>query len=194
MGLDDEYSNGNGSLMRILPLSLYVLGKPEEDIIKRSFEISKLTHAHIRSCLCCGYFSLLVNALFTGKSLDDSMEYASGSIIPFIPEEEKDNFERIVSGKVIKLPVNKISSSGYVISTLEAALWCCYNTGSYKEAVLKAVNLGKDTDTVGAVTGALAGLIYGYDDIPENWIEQLARLGEIKDLSNNFITLIMKER
>ena len=193
VGFDDEYSNGNGSLMRILPLSLYVLGKPKSEIVSKSFEVSKLTHAHIRSCLCCGYFSLLINGLYSGKSLSESMQYASDNISSYIPEDELNDFDRILSGKIVKLPMKKLSSSGYVISTLEAALWCCYNTGCYKEAVLKAVNLGNDTDTVGAVTGAIAGLMYGYESIPKDWIKKLALVDDIRDLSDSFITLILKD-
>ena len=76
----------------------------------------------------------------------------------------------------------KIFSSGYVIHTLEASVWCLLNTKSYKEAVLKAVNMGEDTDTVGAVTGGLAGMFYGLESIPGDWIESIAKLDEIKEL------------
>lgn len=68
-----------------------------------------------------------------------------------------------------------ISSSGYVLSSLEASLWCLLTTESYKEAVLEAVNLGSDTDTVGAIIGSMAGIYYGYDTIPREWIEELQR-------------------
>ena len=75
-----------------------------------------------------------------------------------------------------------IHSGGYVIHTLEASLWCFLNTGNYAEAVLKAVNLGGDSDTTGAVTGGLAGLFYGWQTIPEEWLAVLARRTEIEDL------------
>lgn len=71
-----------------------------------------------------------------------------------------------------------------MIDTLEASLWCIFNTSSFKDAVLKAVNLGDDTDTVGAITGGLAGIIYGNDSIPSEWIDVLARKDDIIELAN----------
>ncbi len=71
------------------------------------------------------------------------------------------------------LPVREIRCGGYVVDTLEAALWCLLNTDNYKECVLKAVNLGSDTDTTATVAGGLAGLYYGFDEIPQDWIEKL---------------------
>ena len=77
----------------------------------------------------------------------------------------------------------QIFSSGYVLHTLEASIWCLLTTGNYKEAILKAVNLGEDTDTTGAVTGGLAGLLYGHENIPEDWINQIARRNDITELA-----------
>jgi ADP-ribosylglycohydrolase len=76
-----------------------------------------------------------------------------------------------------------IFSSGYVLHTLEASIWCLLTTNNYKAAVLKAVNLGEDTDTTAAVTGGLAGLLHGIDNIPSNWIKQIARKDEIENLA-----------
>ena len=84
----------------------------------------------------------------------------------------------------IKFLKADIFSSGYVLHTLEASIWCLLTTDNYKDATLKAVNLGLDTDTTGAVTGGLAGLLYGFNNIPDNWVIQLARKNEIEILSN----------
>ena len=81
-----------------------------------------------------------------------------------------------------KLPEIEINSSGYVVDTLEAAIWCLLNSDSYKECVLKAVNLGNDTDTVGAVVGGLAGIYYGSDNIPKEWLEVLSKRDYIEAL------------
>ena len=80
------------------------------------------------------------------------------------------------------LPKEAIKSGGYVVDTLEAALWCLLNSNSYEKCVLKAVNLGEDTDTVAAVAGGLAGIYYGYGAIPEKWIKQIARLDYVKEI------------
>ena len=84
------------------------------------------------------------------------------------------------------MPEAEIKSSGYVVDTLEAALWSLLNTDSYKDCVLKAVNFGEDTDTVAAVAGGLAGMFYGVDSIPKDWLQQLARLDYIKGLCEKF--------
>ena len=79
--------------------------------------------------------------------------------------------------------MEKISADGYVLHTLEAGIWCLLTTNTYKEAVLKAVNLGEDTDTTAAVTGGLAGLLYGYKNIPVKWINQISRSDDIEELA-----------
>ena len=100
----------------------------------------------------------------------------------------KSNHFQYVLDEVLKNDIHKqtadeIQSSGYVLHTLEASIWCLLTTDNYKEAVLKAVNLGADTDTTGAVTGGLAGLLYGLDNIPTNWINQIARKDDIENLA-----------
>ena len=100
-----------------------------------------------------------------------------------INPEEISLFDRLLKQNIHELTEENIFSSGYVLHTLEASIWCLLTTDNYKNAVLKAVNLGEDTDTTGAVTGGLAGLLYGLDSIPKNWIKQIARNGEIKNLA-----------
>ena len=103
-----------------------------------------------------------------------------------INSEEVKLFDRLLKEDIRDLPEGQIHSSGYVLHTLEASIWCLLTTDTYKDAVLKAVNLGLDTDTTGAVTGGLAGLLYGFDQIPVNWVTQLARREDIEDLVTRF--------
>ncbi len=77
---------------------------------------------------------------------------------------------------------NKIKSTGYVVATLEAAVWCLLNTDSFRDCLIKAVNLGNDADTVGAVAGGLAGLFFGYDQIPEEWLSAIQRRDWIEEM------------
>jgi ADP-ribosyl-[dinitrogen reductase] hydrolase len=100
--------------------------------------------------------------LLKGKSLETILDELECSA----------TFSRLKNLK--KIDRDSIQSGGYVVHTLEASLWCILNTATYSSAVLTAVNLGDDTDTTAAVTGALAGLIYGYEDIPKEWIDKLA--------------------
>lgn len=103
---------------------------------------------------------------------------------------EIPHFSRVFSGEIDKLPLEDIRSSGYVIDTLEASLWCLLNTSNYAEAVLKAVNLGGDTDTTAAVTGGLAGIYYGVENIPSEWISQIARKQDIINLAERLLRCV----
>jgi len=96
----------------------------------------------------------------------------------------------VLSGDIQNFPENDIESSGYVMHSLEASLWCLLNSNSYKETVLKAVNLGHDTDTTGAIAGGLAGLAYGLEDIPKMWVQRLARVDDIEHLCERFAEVI----
>jgi ADP-ribosylglycohydrolase len=96
---------------------------------------------------------------------------------------EINHFSRVLDGKIGELALEDLHSSGYVIHSLEASLWCLLNSSSYPETVLAAVNLGGDTDTTGAITGGLAGIYYGFDHIPPDWIQQIARKQDVIDLA-----------
>lgn len=162
--------NGNGSLMRILPLA-YVECTDEEIA-----NVSALTHAHPISVTACIIYITIAKNLLNGVSLEKAIEYGH-------KYTDLKQFDRLHNLK--ELSRDEIKSTGYVVDTLEAALWCLLNTDNYKECVLTAVNLGNDTDTVAAVAGGLAGIIYGVGGekgIPEEWIRQLAGKTHIEDL------------
>ena len=93
-------------------------------------------------------------------------------------------FQDLIPHSVEAASAADIQSSGYVVDTLEAAVWCFLNTDNYKDCVLKAVNLGEDTDTVGAVAGGLAGLYYGLEEIPEEWLNFLPKKEWIIELAS----------
>lgn len=182
-----ERDNGNGSLMRIAPLTFYMFGimKPEERF--RIVEaVSSLTHAHEWSVAACYIYIEMLNKLRLGRKKKAAYaelqeDFRNG--VPFIGKETLAKFDRILSADISALPETEIRSGGFVIDTLEAALWCFLTTGNYKDAVLKAVNLGDDADTTGAVTGALAGLAYGLDSIPQEWLDQLAGYEEVRRIA-----------
>lgn len=182
-GGKDEHSNGNGSLMRILPLAYYHKNLDFSQLIERVHNVSSITHAHLRCQIACGiYISIAVCLLNDSdpksaylQGIQNAREIYSQDVYA----KERPHFERVFSGDISSLPEESINSNGYVINTLEAALWCFLNTSSYREAVLKAVNLGGDTDTTAAVTGGLAGIYYGVNNIPQEWIDQIARKDDI---------------
>ena len=92
----------------------------------------------------------------------------------------------MLNPEFVNLNVSQIKSSGYVVDTLEASIWCILNTTSYEEAVLKAINLGEDTDTIGAITGSLAGIIYGSERIPQRWTSKLKNKEYLTNLIDNY--------
>jgi ADP-ribosyl-[dinitrogen reductase] hydrolase len=187
-GGKDERSNGNGSLMRILPLLFHIKdidNKLERFKIIR--DVSSITHAHIRSVLSCYYYLEFADLLCKDLKPQKSYKAANKSFKDLvklldIDSFETDKFKKLINNNISKLKEPDIQSSGYVIHTLEASVWCILTTNSYSEAVLKSVNLGDDTDTTAAVTGGLAGIIYTTDSIPENWLNQIARLSDIEDV------------
>jgi ADP-ribosylglycohydrolase len=188
----DETDNGNGSLMRILPLLFYLLDKPIIERYEITKKVSSITHGHIRSVIACFYFLEFANQILVGKDKFEiyknlQTEISNHLIRLTINPTEIALFDRLLKSEIAKLNENEIQSSGYVLHTLEASIWCLLTTNNYKEAVLKAVNLGNDTDTTGAVTGGLAGLLYGFENIPKNWIEQIARKDDIENLSKRLI-------
>lgn len=183
-GKDDEYSNGNGSLMRILPLLFFIHNKPIEERFKYTTEVSHITHRHIRSVIACFYYLEFARYIMQGKNKTEIYTLLQQEIPAFlqqnnVPDTEIAHYNRLLKEDIALLHEEKIRSSGYVVDTLEASIWAFRTTENYKDAVLKAVNLGDDTDTIGSVTGGLAGLYYGIESIPAHWIAQLARKDEI---------------
>lgn len=188
----DETDNGNGSLMRILPLLFYLLDKPISERYDITKKVSSITHGHIRSVISCFYYLEFAKQIVEGKKKFEiyrnlQSEVTNHLTLLSINPKEIELFDRLLKSDIHKLDEDQIHSSGYVLHTLEASIWCLLTTESYKEAVLRAVNLGSDTDTTGAVTGGLAGLLYGFENIPSNWIEQIARKDDIENLAERLI-------
>lgn len=200
-------ANGNGALMRILPLVCYLYHKPVAEQYQIVQEVSALTHPHIRSVLCCFLYLRIAERLIDKVGLTEAVRESQKEVKDFIESELSNGLDsqhtRIATPQHHKLIDSEdleqlyrllnnnmsqgtadpdaweqddyIRSDGYVISSLEAALWCLLNSSNYKETVLKAVNLGDDTDTVAAIAGGLAALHYGYDSIPREWIRSLKK-------------------
>lgn len=146
-GCAGEFSNGNGSLMRIIPLA-YV--NATNDDIRA---VSAITHAHETAMNACVEYVAIARELESGRNPIDVIK-------DYQPE-------------VISMERREVSSSGYVLDSLTASLWCLTHTDTYEDAIIQAVSLGDDSDTTAAITGALAGIVYGYDAIPARWIRKL---------------------
>jgi ADP-ribosylglycohydrolase len=183
----EEMDNGNGSLMRILPLVIYTKDLSIEERFLWTKKVSSLTHAHIRSVMACFYYLEFAKKIIEGQDKWQAYKELQFELINYFEGKsinplETNKLHRLLKEDISKNMEETIRSSGYVIDTLEASIWCLLTSNTYEEAVLKAVNLGGDTDTTGAVTGGLAALIYGFDTIPEEWLEVVARKEDIINL------------
>jgi ADP-ribosylglycohydrolase len=191
-GSKDDYSNGNGSLMRIAPLAFFIRNQPITKRWEMVKEVSSITHAHIRAIIGCFIYVEYILQLLSGKDKLNaylSMRYEVNRFFDtqaVASESEILRYHNLLTDNILDLVENEIRGSGYVVACLEAALWCFLKNDNYQSAVLQAVNLGEDTDTTATVTGALAGLYYGLAQIPSNWLNQLARKNDIEALVEKF--------
>ena len=196
-GGTSEYDNGNGSLMRILPFAFMKKMDDEELWIEMIENVSALTHGHKRSKLACIFYCYMVSCLYEGADKTEALE----KTIHFVKKrckrkykEEFNVYSRILDKSIIELSKNEIKSTGYVVDTFEAVIWLFFNEESYKETVLAAVNLGGDTDTIAAIVGGMAGVYYGINEIPENWIQTTAKKEEILKLVVEFQKMFCIEK
>lgn len=192
-GSDDD--NGNGSLMRILPAALYFHGEPTDQFLEHMHEISAITHSHPRSCVGCGIYSLFIRELLFTDDKNEALRITIAKALEYYNnkaefKDELVHFMRVLSFEVPILEESEIGSTGYIIDTLEAAIWCFMRYHSTDSILLAAVNLGLDTDTTGTVAGGLAGLVHGISTIPENWLKSIARKKEIDTLVAEFAEVI----
>lgn len=194
-GKTGERANGNGALMRIMPVCLYAYEKVKagewdlEEAIACVHQVSALTHNHLRSRMACGiYYFMICNIIEKEGSLkerlqsgvDEAMEYYHKDITNYV---ELAHYGRLVSlEEFAACKEDEIKSTGYVVDSLEAVVWSLLTTTSFEEGLLKAVNLGDDTDTVGAIAGGLAALYYGYESIPADWLHVIKRREWIEEM------------
>ncbi len=177
-------TNGNGSLMRTLPLAYYFHFNHTDEATKYKMikEVSAITHAHAISIISCYIYIDFALHILEEKSIEDSFQKIianKNKYYAYLNSGEQVYFQNIFEKDLKNFSESEIKSSGFVIDSLEASFWCLLNSTSYKETVLKAVNLGEDTDTIAAIAGGVAGILYGYDTIPSDWISIIIKGNEI---------------
>lgn len=184
----DAYSNGNGSLMRILPVTLAAWRKDLPTLRDRLERASSITHGHSRSKMACVFHGIFVCHLLHGATPQEALvQTRSVFNEQYGDSPEMMSFHDLLNSDIASMPKAEIASGGYVMETLKASLWCLLTTRTFSECVLKAVNLGDDTDTTGCVAGGLAGVHYGVDALPEEWRSALPRLPELEALFSRFV-------
>lgn len=174
-GTPDPSSAGNGSLMRLAPVVLFGFKAPETLSVLAA-NSSRTTHGAAEAIECCQLLALVMYRALSGITKEELLFGAEAALY-------QPKVREIATGKFLDKSYSELVGSGYCVQSLEAALWCFFNTASFKEAVLAAVNLGNDADTTGAITGQLAGSFYGASGIPTKWLELLAMRSEIEGLA-----------
>lgn len=179
-GSTDPFKAGNGSIMRLAPVPLYYASNAA-DAVRYSAESSKTTHAAAECVDACKYLAALLVEAIDGGSKEQLL---GGELAPLRDERLSPAIEAIRGGSFKRKQPPDIRGTGYVVQSLEAALWAFYRSESFKEGLLLAVNLGEDADTTGAVYGQLAGAYYGVSAIPAVWRERIAMKETIIEMAN----------
>jgi ADP-ribosyl-[dinitrogen reductase] hydrolase len=173
-GSTDEFSAGNGSIMRLAPVPLFFARTPGI-AIARSADSSRTTHGAREAIDACRYLAGLIIGALQGTSKDDLLAPLFTPISAlWIREPLAPKVHAVAAGSFLEREPPEIRGSGYVVESLEAALWAFAKSRSFEHGALLAVNLGDDADTTGAVYGQIAGAYYGARAIPEKWRSKLA--------------------
>jgi ADP-ribosyl-[dinitrogen reductase] hydrolase len=175
-GSADPDTAGNGSLMRLAPIVLYFYPS-QEDVIRHAADHSCTTHAAPEAVECCQLLAYTISRALSGIGKDAILDGA----LAWLREHK---VLVLASAGFRDKPIEAIRGSGYAVESLEAALWCVHHTGNYRDAVLAAANLGDDADTTAAITGQIAGALYGVEAIPPKWRQVLHRREEILTLAD----------
>ena len=183
-GSNDAFSAGNGALMRLAPVVLHWFGTGSEDpaeLAELARQQGEVTHAAATSLEACAAFADILRVAMTAPNKEAVFRHAAS--LSFGPE-----VNHILAGSWRGKHRRDIQSSGFVLHSLEAALWCFARTRNFRDAVLLAANLGDDADTTAAITGQLAGAYYGLEQIPAEWRKMLAWSGKIEAMGRALIT------
>ena len=182
-GNTDPFSAGNGSIMRLAPVPLFYAFFPEK-AIKLSGESSKTTHQAETAIDACRYFGALISGAVRGKTKEELLSKRFCLIDGYWEKNPLvKEIDEIACGSFKEKHPPEIKGTGYVVKSLEAALWAFYHSTTFKDGLLMAVNLGDDADTTGAVYGQLAGAYYGYMSIPKEWRDKIALKKTIHEIS-----------
>ena len=190
-GMNGFNYNGNGSLMRILPIAYYSYYKKltDDEMYNLVRDISSLTHGHEISILGCFIYVLLVIELLSGK--EKEIAYSNirkYNYKKYFSLENIKYYDRLLKNDICKLDINSISSMGFVVDTLVAVIWCFINNDSYDKCVIEAINLGNDSDTIGALVGGLSGIYYG--NLPNKWLDHIIKKDYLLNIINDYYKIL----
>lgn len=200
-----ETDNGNGALMRIAPLAFLIISQDldaqaeqsQVQLLQHDIKLviekwCEVTHRHARSHLGCILYIVFLVALIQENSPKEALDRAIAYCNDYLREDPSYNaelyhYESIFNQSFLTWELDQVKSDGYVVHSLEAALWCFFRHDNYEQTVLEAVNLGEDTDTIAAIAGTMAGLRYEIESIPEAWLSGLVQREKIVDACERFV-------
>ena len=180
-GLTSPDSAGNGSIMRLAPVPMFYANSMN-DAVEYAGQSSSTTHAAQEAVEACRYMAAVMVRALRGAEKEDVLA-------PALVEQLSDNMRRVAFGSFRIFSPPQIKGSGYVVESLEAALWAFHNSDNFADGARLAVNLGDDSDTTGAVYGQIAGAFYGASEIPARWVDALARRNLISDYADQLFDL-----
>ena len=179
-GSTDPQTAGNGSLMRLAPVALACAD--EAQAVAMAADSSRTTHGAPEAVDCCRLLAHLLHRALVGQSLAQALVDA-----PQVVSEPA--VRAIAQGEFMGKPESYIKGSGYSVASLEAALWCVWQSNSFEAAVLRATNLGDDADTTAAIAGQLAGALWGETGIPPHWLARLHLAADMRGMADALLTL-----
>ena len=177
--------------MRVLPVAIYsyIYDLSNDELLKLTNDVSSLTHGHNISKLACYMYVKFIIRLLNGMSKEECYEYLKNDDYSMYDYNSISKYDRLIKCDIRKFKIDDIKSSGYVVDTWECVLWILLNSKSYKETIIAATNIGQDTDTIGAIVGSMAGIIYGLDKAPKQWLDTLIKKDYLIDLANKLENL-----
>ena len=184
----NENHVGNGSLMRMLPIALYCHYKnlSDEEVLNTVMDVAAITHPQERSLMGCYIYVRYVMFLLDGKDKVEAYNMVKDLDYSMFREDTNETYSRILKQDISKVKADDISSAGNVDTTLEAVMWVTLNCDNYNDSIITAINLGEDTDTVGAITGSISGILYGFDSINSEWLSKLKNREYLDNIIGEF--------
>ena len=188
-GANGIRDNGNGSLMRIFPFSYYCIENDlsEKETCEYISKASMITHAHPISQLGCFIYTEFLKKIVETKNPRLAYGYISSiDYLQYFDRETVLAYKQLLNPSFSRISDDSIKASGYVVDTLESAIYSVLHGNGYEDTVLTAINMGYDTDTVAGITGSIAGMLYGKEDIPQRWLDKLRKKDYLEELGAKF--------
>lgn len=184
--------NGNSALKMVLPLAYYFIANKEtkENVYTAIKNVCSITHRHEISICACYIYVHYAMFLLNGNNKFAAIKKLKTLDYSMFSNNTLEYFSRILVGNLSELDIDEINSTSFVVDTLESILWCFIKSDNYKDCIIATTNIGDDTSSIGALTGALAGIYYGTNKIPKDWYDNVRRKDYLTTISEEFETYL----